>query len=106
MLSSQVTQVAQQANAVCKVVSNAEQLIADCQSMEVQQVILDLNSSANEVGTIVRSIREAVSTVRVIAIAPHVHTEKIKNARESGCDEVLTKGQFHSTMQDWFRAGS
>ncbi len=103
MLSSQVTQVAKQANVSCKVVSNAEQLIADCQLPQVQQVILDLNTPSQEVEKLVQSVRESSSTVRVIAVAPHVHAEKIKSARESGCDEVLTKGQFHSTMRDWFQ---
>ena len=101
MLTSQVTQVARHLNVPLKVVSNSQQLKSDCESGDVQQVILDLNSPQADPKSLVASIRATGSTARIIAIAPHVHVEKIKAARESGCDEVLTKGQFHATIQDW-----
>lgn len=102
MLSSQVTQVARQMGAPLTVVSSSGQLIDSCKSDEFQQVILDLNFPQADANRLVSSIRSTGSTARIVAIAPHVQTAKIEAARESGCEAVLTKGQFHSTMQDWF----
>lgn len=33
-----------------------------------------------------------------VAFGPHVHTAKLDAAREAGCDEVLTRGQFDANM--------
>jgi len=35
-----------------------------------------------------------------VAFGPHVHTAKLDAAREAGCDEVLTRGQFDAKMAD------
>lgn len=34
----------------------------------------------------------------VIAYGPHVHEKRLEAAREAGCDQVLTRGQFDSLL--------
>ena len=33
--------------------------------------------------------------VTVLAYAPHVHEQKLDQARQAGCDQVLTRGEIH-----------
>ena len=35
-----------------------------------------------------------------VAFGPHVHKSQLNAAREAGCDEVLTRGQFDSQMAE------
>jgi len=61
-------------------------------------VLLDLNS-ANQVAEVVATIRESIGElVPIIAFGPHVHGDKLQAARDAGCTQVLTRGQFHASV--------
>lgn len=62
-------------------------------------VILDLGVAGVEVAALVGELRGADIPPRaIVAYAPHVHEQKLAAAREAGCDEVLTRGQFHGGL--------
>ena len=58
-------------------------------------VILDLENSGLDLSAFLTRLRtESASMPQVIAYAPHVNTDSLRMAREYGCDQVLTRGQF------------
>ncbi len=59
-------------------------------------VILDLSTPGLDVKEVVAALKEHNSPPgAVIAYDAHVRVAGLKAAREAGCDEVLTRGQFH-----------
>ena len=56
-------------------------------------VIIDL-STTSDIEATVTQLRERTPPPRIIAFGPHVHAAKLSAAREAGCDEVYTRGQF------------
>lgn len=63
-------------------------------------VLLDLTSTTGVAET-VRHIRTRFGeSVPVVAFGPHVHVESLQAAREAGCDQVLTRGQFHQQVMN------
>ncbi len=61
----------------------------------VRLVVLDLASPLGDLPTLVAQLKSLESAPAVIAFGPHVHEQKLQAAAEAGCDEVLTRGQFH-----------
>ena len=66
---------------------------AEGEKNSVDVVILDL-STTSDVAETVSQFRELSPSPRIIAFGPHVHAGKLTAAKEAGCDEVLTRGQF------------
>ncbi len=101
MLGSQVSAVAQQNGQSVRTSPNLESLLSHCADDDVRQVILDLNVANLQADTALPQLRDACPPETILmAIAPHVHTAKIESARNAGFDRVLTRGQFHSSMQE------
>ncbi len=50
-----------------------------------------------------QAIREAVTRVapeaRTIAVAPHVHAERLERARQAGFTDVMSRGQFDREVE-------
>lgn len=61
-------------------------------------VILDLTASIADIAQLVTDLREAAPEARIIAFGPHVHEVKLQAAQDAGCDQVLTRGQFHKQL--------
>jgi DNA-binding response OmpR family regulator len=102
MLGSQVSAAAQQKGHTVRTSSNLEGLLGHCADTEVRQVILDMNVANVQPDTALAKLREACpSDTTFTAIAPHVHTAKLESAKQAGFDRVLTRGQFHGSMQEW-----
>jgi hypothetical protein len=36
--------------------------------------------------------------LRVVAFGPHVHEERLAAARNAGCDEVVSRGEFFARL--------
>ncbi len=67
-------------------------------------VLLDLNSPGVEPADVVPALRALPNPPRaIIAYGPHVQEDRLAAATASGCDEVLTRGQFNATMDDVLR---
>lgn len=47
------------------------------------------------------ALRELTTLGRVLAFGPHVWKEQLDLARQTGCDFVLTNGEFYSQMSRW-----
>ena len=66
-------------------------------------VILDL-SSPYDVHAVAAAVKGLATPPRsLLAYAPHVHVERLKGAREAGCDQVLTRGEFNARFAEIVR---
>ena len=63
----------------------------------VDVVIVDLSTASDVVATVTQ-YREQTPPPRIIAFGPHVHAAKLAAAKEAGCDDVYTRGQFLSSV--------
>lgn len=103
MLGSQVSAAAQQVGQTVRTSPNVDALLSHCADEDVRQVILDMNVANVQPDTTLAKLRDACPPdTTFIAIAPHVHTAKIESAKKAGFDRVLTRGQFHGSMQELF----
>ena len=59
----------------------------------IDVVVLDL-STTSDIAATVAEFRERSPAPRIIAFGPHVHAAKLAAAKEAGCDQVLSRGQF------------
>ena len=75
------------------VCANADMVIASLTSGEASGVVLDL--TAENVDALALSQRcAALPNVRLIAVGPHVHKDRLEAARNAGW-QIYTRGQFH-----------
>jgi CheY-like chemotaxis protein len=66
---------------------------------DVSLVIVDLNTPAIKLVDLVATVRfTGKRPITIVAYGPHVHAERLEAARNAGCDEVLTRGQFSARM--------
>lgn len=61
-------------------------------------VLIDLSTTGLNVRELVASLRALATPVRVIAFGPHVHEQRLAEARDAGCDRVVSRGQFQSQI--------
>jgi DNA-binding NarL/FixJ family response regulator len=78
--------------------SSAAQAVHNCGLENPQLVIIDLATAELDVKKLIESLQLNDSVPRVVAFGPHVHEEKLAAAREAGCDDVISRGQFFSQL--------
>ncbi len=62
-------------------------------------VVLDLTTQGLDVPTVVASVRKrAEPQATIIAFGPHVHATRLAEARDAGCDRVLSRGTWHAQI--------
>ena len=66
----------------------------------VDLVILDLEAPGLAVDAVVDSIKQSASEIRIVAFGPHVWTDQLAGAQQSGCDQVLSRGEFTRNLKD------
>jgi DNA-binding response OmpR family regulator len=104
--SSQVAGAARLANARLRVFSSADALCAALSEAALPEegarlVIVDLALPGLDIRALVERLQTlAAGKPRMLAFGPHVHTERLAAAREAGCDQVISRGQFHSQMDE------
>src|SRR5688572_29968005 len=58
-------------------------------------VVIDLSTSGVEPSVLVPKIRTALAArPQIVAFGPHVHGELLEEAETSGCDVVVSRGEF------------
>jgi len=103
MFSSRVVGAAKTC-AVELVVTSPQDAIEKAASTKARQVILDLGTPNLDVEAIVPKLRASTSEpITIIAYGPHVQEAKLIKAQSAGCDQVLTRGQFNSQIDELLR---
>jgi DNA-binding response OmpR family regulator len=98
---SQVDGAAARVGAAVRSVSSEEDAGAIAIAEKAKLIIVDLGMATLNVKTLVEQLKgAAISPPRIVAFGSHVHVEKLAAAREAGCDEVMSRGQFFSQLND------
>ena len=64
-------------------------------------VLVDLTLPDLDVGQVVSSLREQTAeSALIVAFGPHVHEGALQAARQAGCDQVLSRGEFNNRMAE------
>ena len=83
-------------------VSTPAAALQQAEATGAELVILDLSCPELDPALLVPQMKEVSPAARVIAFGPHVHADKLAAAQESGCDQVLSRGQFLSQLGQLF----
>lgn len=94
LFSSQILSASQSAQRPLEWVSSQADLPVRLQAGNVKLVILDLGTVAGSLGELLTAIRSAHPECNVIAYGPHVQVDRLIEAQQSGCNEVLARGAF------------
>lgn len=65
-------------------------------SPECRLVLVDLGMDGFDLSQIVTAVREAAPSARIVAYGAHVNEAALAAASQAGCDQVLSRGQFHN----------
>ncbi len=87
------------------VVASGATCVTQATTHAPQFVLLDLGGNLPELAELVPQLRTAAPVAKLIAFGPHVHAAKLTAARAAGCDEVLTRGQFHAGIGELLKFG-
>jgi CheY-like chemotaxis protein len=78
---------------------NADDAVRQVQTAPFHLCLVDLDLPDLDLATLVKTLRAGADTPpAIVAYGPHVHSAKLDAARQAGCDEVLTRGQFHKQV--------
>lgn len=94
MAAAPIEHAARQLGVECRAITACQLNDVD-RSDDLQVVVVDLNA-VDQVAEVIATVRSSVGeSVPIIAFGPHVHVAKLEAAKEAGCSQVLTRGQFH-----------
>ena len=95
MLTSRVDGVATQKGFATIHAADHVGAVAAAKDDDCQILFVDLQLPGLDINALVNGVREKASReVRIVACGPHVHEHRLAAAREAGCDQVVTRGQF------------
>lgn len=99
MFSSRVSSAARAAGLDVKVVVSPAALLDQAAAEQIDVVIVDLDMHGLNVRELVPQLRQLKHPPRaIVGYGPHVYEHLLATATEAGCDEVFTRGQFNSQM--------
>ena len=99
MFISQVSGEVRERGGTYITVSSGQELLDHAMNQQTDLVVLDLSVPKSNPAQVVTSLRQLTKAPRsIVGFAPHVHEQKLKAAKEAGCDVVLSKGQFHREL--------
>ena len=96
LFSSQAAGAATTAAVEIRVVGALDQLL-DAEPRPAL-VLLDLSMPGLDPSADVPRVRAAMPGAAIVAYGPHVHEDRLQQARDAGCTEVLTRGQMHRDL--------
>jgi hypothetical protein len=106
MQGSQIAGAAQRVSARLRSFSTVDSLcaaLAEIPSPEevARLVIVDLSLPGLDVPALMARFETLpAGKPRTLAFGPHVHADRLAAAREAGCDQVVSRGQFHAQMEE------
>lgn len=96
---SRVQGAASRARAATGVVASESAAVERCVAEQAELLIVDLSAPSLDIKALIEQVKTATTTPpRIITFGPHVHEERLAAAREAGCDEVVSRGQFFSQL--------
>ena len=100
IVSSRVEGAALRNGIDLRTVTSAEAAVQSCVERSPDKLIVDLGTPSLDVAKLVARVkRGSGNSPHIVAFGPHVHAELLANARQAGCDEVVSRGQFFSQLE-------
>jgi hypothetical protein len=97
-VGSKFEAVCSSAGATWSIALTIERLLQALGDQLADVVLIDLESFLAE-ESLIAAIRSRISGPgRIVAFGPHVQTARLQNARDAGCDQVWTKGQWPEAL--------
>ncbi|MEX2092331.1 MAG: hypothetical protein WD971_06620 [Pirellulales bacterium] len=97
MGASRVEGAARMASVEFRMVGNIDAAVECCAAQPVALVMVDLATAGLDVAALVERLKGRSNHVpAIVAFGPHVHDEMLTAAKQAGCDQVLSRGQFMS----------
>jgi CheY-like chemotaxis protein len=94
--SSRIVSLARQQGWDMHLVGNSAAVLQRATSAApLQLLLIDLQHSNVNLAELISTLRPQHPQLRVIAYGPHVDEALLENARQAGCDQVLSRGQFN-----------
>ncbi len=101
LFSSRVTSVATQLSIEMSVLSGADERVERASTVSVKAILLDLGTSGLDPAHLVPQLRKLTPPPNaIIAFGPHVHEAKLAAARDAGCDQMFSHGEFNSRRDE------
>jgi DNA-binding response OmpR family regulator len=80
--------------------TTVEQAASACSELSADILIVDLATPALDIAALAAAVRSAADgKPKIVAFGPHVHEARLAAAREAGCDEVVSRGQFFGQLE-------
>jgi DNA-binding NarL/FixJ family response regulator len=99
MMQSQVGGAALRVGVELQIAGSESQLIEKAAAGDVGLVLVDLSHPGINPERVMQQLKPLLSeAVRTVAFGPHVHKLLLEAAIAAGFDAVLSRGQFHSQM--------
>jgi DNA-binding NarL/FixJ family response regulator len=103
LLQSQLAGAVERAEQPVHVVGSVDGLVSALETGPARLVILDLSLSAIDPSTLVPQLKQKLPDTTIAAFAPHVHRQRLADAKAAGCDVVMSRGQFHAEAEALLR---
>lgn len=101
MTQSQISGAATRTGVTVEIAGTVEALLVKLAVGQTRLVVLDLSQVGLDPAELVPRLKEALPQgSTILAFGPHVHKQRLIAAAEAGCDVVISRGQFHSEMDD------
>ena len=99
MGASRIEGAARLAGVDFRMVGNADSAVEVCAAGNVPLVMIDLALAGLDVDSLVSRLKNLPNgALAIVAYGPHVHEAKLAAAEAAGCDQVLSRGQFLSSV--------
>jgi len=92
--SSRVTSLAREHGWPLKMAASIDAVRGKAADREVALLIIDLGKFSAQTPELLAELRPRCAAMHVVAYGPHVNEASLEAARQAGCDEVLSQGQF------------
>jgi DNA-binding response OmpR family regulator len=96
--ASRVEGAAMRQHVSLRTVGSIELAVAACSEQSISLMIVDLTLASLDVARLVTELKQANPVPTIVAFGPHVHEAALAAARDAGCDEVMSRGQFFAQM--------
>ncbi|MEX2114595.1 MAG: hypothetical protein WD845_15480 [Pirellulales bacterium] len=106
LLQSQLSGAAARAGQSFQVVASVEALLAKLAASPHRLIILDLALDAIQPAALVQQLRLQAPSSTIVAFGPHVHRQRLADAKAAGCDVVMSRGQFHAEAESLLQSAA
>ena len=99
LVFSRVDGVAAKLKVLLRRMDSLESIQRAWEEFSADLIVVDLGAVGIDVEAVVRWVRSLEKPVAVIAFGPHVHVQKLNQAKQFGCDQVYVRGDFLSRLE-------